>query len=69
MGVALKTLNIPRDHLVISTKMFWGPEKSINTNAIGLSRKHIIEGVDSSLKRLQLDHVDIIFCHRFDNEV
>jgi len=68
MGVALKSLNIPRDHLVISTKLFWGPDEDHNKNGKGLSRKHIIEGANNSLKRLQLDYADIIFCHRFDNE-
>ena len=39
-----------------------------NPNAMGLSHKHIIEGVDASLKRLQLDYVDLIFCHRPDGQ-
>jgi voltage-dependent potassium channel beta subunit len=49
--------------LVISTKVFWGGK---GPNDRGLSRKHIIEGVNASLARLQLDYVDLIFCHRPD---
>lgn len=64
-GEAIKELNVPRHHLVISTKLFWGTSTGI-PNTIGLSRKHIIEGTKASLKRLGLDYVDIIFCHRQD---
>ncbi len=66
LGKAFKELSLPREQLVVSTKLFWGPEKG--PNDIGLSRKHIIEGAKNSLKRLQLDYVDIIFCHRPDLE-
>ncbi len=48
---------------MISTKIFWGGD---GPNDRGLSRKHIIEGLDASLKRLQLDYVDLVFCHRPD---
>lgn len=62
MGKAIKDL--PRESLVISSKVFWptmpGP------NGRGLSRKHITESVHASLKRLQLDYLDLYFCHRFD---
>jgi voltage-dependent potassium channel beta subunit len=62
MGKALK--NVPREALVISSKVFWptmpGP------NGRGLSRKHIIESVNASLKHLGTDYVDLYFCHRFD---
>ncbi len=61
MGKALK--DYPRDELVISTKIFWGGQKP---NQTGLSRKHLIEGTKNSLKRLQLDYVDLIYCHRPD---
>jgi len=64
LGKALKELNIPREQLVISTKLFWGPGDGPNDT--GLSRKHIIEGANNCLKRLQLDYVDVIFCHRPD---
>ncbi len=62
MGKAIKDL--PREALVISSKVFWptmpGP------NGRGLSRKHITESVHSSLRWLQLDYLDLYFCHRFD---
>jgi voltage-dependent potassium channel beta subunit len=48
---------------VISTKIFWGGD---GPNDTGLSHKHVIEGMNSALKRLQLDYVDLVFCHRPD---
>lgn len=53
-----------REDLVISTKIFFGTKPGPNNT--GLSRKHIIEGTNASLKRLQLSYVDVIFCHRPD---
>lgn len=58
-----------RSDLVLSTKIFWGAGMAGvtgNPNATGLSRKHIIEGTKDSLRRMQLDYVDLIFCHRED---
>ncbi|MCB9451339.1 MAG: aldo/keto reductase family protein [Anaerolineaceae bacterium] len=55
-----------RSDLVISTKAYW--PMSDNVNDRGLSRKHITESVNASLKRFNLDYVDIFFCHRFDDE-
>eukprot|EP01101_Sappina_pedata_P012791 TRINITY_DN89_c0_g1_i2.p1 TRINITY_DN89_c0_g1~~TRINITY_DN89_c0_g1_i2.p1 ORF type:complete len:378 (-),score=173.63 TRINITY_DN89_c0_g1_i2:101-1153(-) len=67
MGNCIKRMNselgVKRSDLVISTKIFWGGS---GPNDQGLSRKHIIEGTDACLKRLQLDYVDVIFCHRPD---
>ena len=63
MGKVLKKAGWKRSDLVISTKIFWGGN---GPNDTGLSRKHIIEGTDSALKRLQLEYVDLIFCHRPD---
>ncbi|GAB6189671.1 aldo/keto reductase [Marinitoga arctica] len=63
MGMALKEYR--RTDLVISTKIFWGGN---GPNDRGLSRKHLLEGTWNSLKRLQLDYVDLIFCHRPDPE-
>ena len=63
MGRALKELGYRRESLVISTKILmngFGPNDSF------LSRKHIIEGTRQSLKRLETDYVDVIFCHRPD---
>ncbi len=55
-----------REDLVITTKIFWGGN---GPNKIGLSRKHLLEGTWNSLKRLQLDYVDILYAHRPDPEV
>ena len=66
MGKALKNLNVDRNKLVVSTKLFWSNREGFSVNMNGLSRKHIVEGMKNSLKRLQLDYVDIVFCHRPD---
>jgi len=63
MGKCIKKLGLPRSELVISTKIYWGGK---GVNQRGLSRKHIIEGTKASLSRLQLDYVDLLFCHRPD---
>jgi voltage-dependent potassium channel beta subunit len=55
-----------RSDLVISTKAFWPMSENVNDR--GLSRKHIVESVNKSLKRFDLEYVDIFFCHRFDPE-
>jgi voltage-dependent potassium channel beta subunit len=64
MGKAIQDL--PREGMVISSKVFWptmpGP------NGRGLSRKHIIESCHASLKRLGVDYLDLYFCHRYDDE-
>jgi aryl-alcohol dehydrogenase (NADP+) len=65
LGRALRTLAIPREQVVIATKLFYqtGP----GPNERGLSRKHIIHAIEGSLKRLQLDYVDLYQIHRFDH--
>jgi voltage-dependent potassium channel beta subunit len=63
MGNVFKKTDWKRSELVISTKIFWGGKFP---NQTGLSRKHIIEGIEASLHRLQMDYVDLIFCHRPD---
>ncbi|QTP53777.1 aldo/keto reductase [Billgrantia sulfidoxydans] len=63
-GQALKNLGIPRDEVVVATKVFG--ETGAGINARGLSRYHIMEGVKASLKRLQLDHIDLYQVHGFD---
>ncbi|CAG8712454.1 8222_t:CDS:2 [Gigaspora margarita] len=63
MGCAIKKLGWNRSGFVISTKIFWGGK---GPNDRGLSRKHIVEGLNSSLKRLGLEYVDIVYAHRPD---
>lgn len=62
-GNSLKKLDAEREDLVISTKLIKGGD---TPNKIGLSYKHIIKGLETSLKRLQLDYVDVVFAHRDD---
>ncbi|KAI0078628.1 Aldo keto reductase [Panus rudis PR-1116 ss-1] len=79
LGKAIKKLNLPREELVIMTKVFFpvGPEYGFNTfgksldelgiiNQHGLNRKHIFDSVKKSLERLQVDYIDVLQCHRFD---
>ena len=63
MGKVVKKAGWKRSDLVFSTKIFWGGD---GVNDKGLSRKHIIEGVDAALARLQMDYVDLVFAHRAD---
>ena len=65
MGNALKELGWPRDEYVLTTKVFFGTGRK-EPNTRGLSRKHVVEGLKSSLKRLQQPYVDIVFAHRPD---
>ena len=63
-GQALKNLNVPRESVVVATKVFG--ETGPGPNARGASRAHIMDGVKASLKRLQLDHIDLYQIHGFD---
>ena len=63
LGKAFKELKVQREKVVVSTKLY---NCGTDPNDSFLSRKHIIEGIRNSLKRLQLDYVDVIFCHRYD---
>jgi len=65
MGAALKKLNWRRGSYLISTKFYWGLEEGINEKNT-LNRKRLIEGINGSLKRLDMDYVDLIYCHRPD---
>jgi aryl-alcohol dehydrogenase-like predicted oxidoreductase len=62
---------IQRSDVVITTKLFWGTpyyhEQANKANLKGLSRKRLIEGIKGSLKRLDLEYVDVIFAHRPDS--
>jgi len=71
LGKAFKRLGVNREDIVVSTKIFFGSKglgADAGINGKGLSRKHVIEGTNASLKRLQLDYVDVLFCHRYDYE-
>ncbi|KAI9465163.1 aryl-alcohol dehydrogenase [Lactarius psammicola] len=82
LGNAVKALNLPREEIVVMTKLFapvgkmgegmiWSkPPSELDkmgfVNQHGLSRKHIFDSVKKSLERLQLDYIDVLQCHRFD---
>ncbi|MDP2387925.1 MAG: aldo/keto reductase [Bacteroidota bacterium] len=63
MGNILKKMGWDRSTYVISSKVFWGGKLP---NQIGLSRKHVTEACHAALKRLQLDYLDLYYCHRPD---
>ena len=63
-GQALKNLKIPREQVVVATKVFG--QTGEGPNGRGLTRSHILDGVKASLKRLQLDHIDLYQVHGFD---
>ncbi|MGR3660290.1 MAG: potassium channel beta subunit family protein [Paracoccaceae bacterium] len=63
MGAALKDLGWERDSFVVSSKVFFGGSKP---NTRGLSRKHVTDACHAALKRLQVDYLDLYFCHRPD---
>jgi voltage-dependent potassium channel beta subunit len=64
MGQALR--QFPRQSLVISSKLYWPMSDDVNDR--GLSRKHIMQSIDSSLQRIGTDYLDMYFCHRFDSD-
>ncbi|TFK78067.1 Aldo/keto reductase [Polyporus arcularius HHB13444] len=81
LGNAIKKLGLPREELVIMTKLYSPVMKEYGTNLFhtgqkpedlgvinqkGLNRKHIFDSVQASLKRLQVDYIDLLQCHRFD---
>src|SRR5690606_1053252 len=70
MGRVLKAKGWDRSSYVVSSKVFFGSRgKDNKPNQHGLSRKHIMEACDEALKRLQLDYLDLYFCHRPDRSV
>jgi voltage-dependent potassium channel beta subunit len=63
MGNILKKLGWSRDTFIVSSKVFWGGDLPTQE---GLSRKHVTEACHAALKRLQVDYLDLYFCHRPD---
>jgi voltage-dependent potassium channel beta subunit len=63
MGNILKKMGWDRSTWLVSSKVFWGGDKP---NQKGLSRKHVMEACEAALKRLQVDYIDLYFCHRPD---
>ena len=66
MGEALKSLGRPRDSYCVSSKVFFGAYENPLPTQMGLSRKHVTEACNQALKRLQVDYLDLYFCHRAD---
>ncbi|OCF55067.1 aryl-alcohol dehydrogenase [Kwoniella mangroviensis CBS 10435] len=71
LGKAIKEIGAPRESIIVLTKLFHpvirpGSGAKVDPNGRGLSRKHIFEAVQASLKRLQLDYIDVLQRHRFD---
>lgn len=66
MGNILKKLNWDRDTYIVSSKVFWGRVQNPKPNQKGLMRKHVFEACHAALKRLQVDYLDLYFCHRPD---
>ncbi len=65
MGEVLKQMGWPRLQYLVSTKFFWGTQDGPNSRNT-LNRKYLLNAIDASLKRLQLDYVDLAYCHRPD---
>ncbi len=70
MGRILKKMKWERDSYLVSSKVFFGTRGLIDSKPTqkGLNRKHIVEACDQALKRLQVDYIDLYFCHRPDKE-
>lgn len=65
MGAALKKLDWRRGSYLVSTKIYFGINQGINEQNT-LNRKRLVEGINGSLRRLDLDYVDLLYCHRRD---
>ena len=68
MGQALRQLRLPRDGFCVSSKVFFGSAREPRPTQRGLSRKHVSEACHAALARLQVDYLDLFFCHRPDPE-
>ena len=64
MGKAIKSLGWKRDTYIVSSKVFWGEKPTQR----GLSHKHVVDACNNALRRLQVDYLDLYFCHRPDPE-
>ena len=69
MGRVLKQKKWDRTSYVLSSKVFFGCRRDNKPNQIGLSRKHVFEACHEALQRLQVDYLDLYFCHRPDPNV
>ncbi len=67
MGKAIASLGWPRNTYVLSTKIYWGIQDTVNMRGT-LNRKYVMQAIDGSLERFGLDFVDLLFCHRADPE-
>ncbi len=63
MGKVFKQLKLPRDEFCVSSKVFWGGQKPTQN---GLNKKHVFDACQAALKRLQVQYLDLYFCHRPD---
>lgn len=68
MGEVLKKKGWRRDSYIVSSKVFFGLGGDLGPTQKGLSRKHVVEACEQALKRLQVDYLDLYFCHRPDKE-
>lgn len=71
MGKILKKMNWKRSSFIVSSKVYFGADggkKNLKPNETGLSRKHVIEACHEAMERLQVDYLDLYFCHRHDKK-
>ena len=66
MGRAIKELGWKRESYVVSTKFFWGLNGNMRNMRNTLNRKYLAHAIDGSLERMQLDFIDLVYCHRAD---
>lgn len=69
MGEALKKAGWSRDSYIVSSKVMWGAAEDPKPTQQGLSRKHVVEACHQAMERLQVDYLDLYFCHRPDPNV